>query len=181
MSLRFYRSRGDRKHPLQEPGRGARTSRAAMQRPPQERFFEDYAAGATDEYGPIVLSEAEILDFGRRYDPQFLHVDPERARRGPYGGLIASGWQTMSTAMRLFADNFLPDGASLGSPGVEDLRWMKPVRPGDALRIRVTVMQTRVSKSKPDRGLVETLVEILNQRDELVATMRAINFMARRS
>jgi acyl dehydratase len=151
-----------------------------METPARERFFEDYATGDTYEFGPIPLSEDEIVDFGRRYDPQYLHVDPERARRGPYGGLIASGWQTMSTAMRLFVDHFLPDGASLGSPGVEDLRWIKPVRPGDALRIRVTVAQTRVSKSKPDRGLVETLVEVLNARDEVVATMRAINFMARR-
>ncbi|MGA8576167.1 MAG: MaoC family dehydratase [Candidatus Cybelea sp.] len=151
-----------------------------MHTPARERFFEDYSAGDSYVFGPISLSAAEIVEFGRRYDPQYLHVDPERARRGPYGGLIASGWQTISTAMRLFVDRFLPDGASLGSPGVEDLRWMKPVRPGDALRIRVTVVQTRVSKSKPDRGLVETLVEVLNGRDEVVATMRAINFMARR-
>ncbi len=148
--------------------------------PAGERFFEDYAAGAAYEYGPIVLSEADIVEFGRRYDPQYLHVDANRARSGPYGGLIASGWQTMATAMRLFVDNFLPDGASLGSPGVDDLRWLKPVRPGDALRIRVSVVQTRASKSKPDRGLVETAMEVLNERDEVVATMRAVNFIARR-
>lgn len=151
-----------------------------MMPPAGERFFEDYAAGAAYEYGPIVLSEADIVEFGRRYDPQYLHVDANRARSGPYGGLIASGWQTMATAMRLFVDNFLPDGASLGSPGVDDLRWLKPVRPGDALRIRVSVVQTRASKSKPDRGLVETAMEVLNERDEVVATMRAVNFIARR-
>jgi acyl dehydratase len=150
-----------------------------MMPPAKDRFFEDYAAGAVYEYGPTALSESEIVEFGRRYDPQYLHVDPERAARGPYGGLIASGWQTIATAMRLFVDNFLPDGASLGSPGVEELRWLKPVRPGDVLRIRVTVLQTRVSNSKPDRGIVETRVETLNARDEVVATMRAVNFIAR--
>jgi acyl dehydratase len=151
-----------------------------MMPPASERFFEDYHTGATYEYGPIALSESDILEFGRRYDPQYLHVDRERARRGPYGGLIASGWQTMATAMRLFVDYFLPDGASLGSPGVDDLRWLRPVRPGDSLRIRVTVVGTRASKSRPDRGLVETSVETFNQADELVATMRAVNFIALR-
>jgi acyl dehydratase len=148
---------------------------------PEDRFFEDYAAGAVYEFGSVAVSEADILEFGRRYDPQYLHVDRERAVRGPYGGLIASGWQTMSVAMRLFVDNFLPAGASLGSPGVDELRWLKPVRPGDVLRIRVTITQARISKSKPDRGLVETYLEVLNKRDEIVATMRAVNFIARRS
>lgn len=148
--------------------------------PAKGRFFEDYTAGAVYEYGPIALSEAEIVEFGRRYDPQYLHVDRQRAEKGPYGGLIASGWQTMATAMRLFVDHFLPDGASLGSPGVDELRWIKPVHPGDVLRVRVTILHARVSNSKPDRGLVETRVETFNQRDELVATMRAVNFIARR-
>jgi acyl dehydratase len=151
-----------------------------LAKPPKDRFFEDYAAGEVYEFGAIPVDEAAIVEFGRRYDPQFLHVDPERAAEGPYGGLIASGWQTMATAMRLFVDNFLPDGASMGSPGVDDLRWLAPVRPGDVLHIRVTVVSTRVSRSKPDRGIVETRVETLNQRDELVATMRAVNFMRRR-
>ncbi len=148
--------------------------------PAKDRFFEDYAAGTVYEFGAITLSEDDVVEFGRRYDPQYLHVDRERAARGPYRGLIASGWQTMSTVMRLFVDNFLPDGTSLGSPGIDELRWLKPVRPGDTLRIRVTVVQTRASQSKPDRGLVETFVETLNQHDEVVATMRAINFIARR-
>ncbi|MBV9718234.1 MAG: MaoC family dehydratase [Candidatus Eremiobacteraeota bacterium] len=151
-----------------------------MMPPARDRFFEDYHPGAAGEYGPITIDESEILEFGRRYDPQYLHVDRERADRGLYGGLIASGWQTMATAMRLFVDNFLPDGASLGSPGVDELRWLRPVRPGDALRLRVTVVSTRVSKTKPDRGLVETSLEIVNQADEVVATMRAVNFIKRR-
>jgi acyl dehydratase len=149
--------------------------------PAKCRYFEDYVPGAIYEFGSIALSQDDILEFGRRYDPQYLHVDPDRAGRGPYGGLIASGWQTMATVMRLFADNFLPDGTSLGSPGIDELRWLKPVRPGDILRIRVTILHARASKSKPDRGLVETLLEAFNQRDEIVATLRAVNFIARRN
>lgn len=151
-----------------------------LAKPAKDRFFEDYAAGEVYEFGSITLDETEIVEFGRRYDPQYLHVDPKRAARGPYGGLIASGWQTMATAMRLFVDHFLPEEANMGSPGVDELRWLAPVRPGDALRIRVTVISTRVSRSKPDRGIVETRVETLNQRNELVATMQAVNFMRRR-
>ena len=151
-----------------------------MMKPAGERYFEDYAPGDVHEFGSIALSEADILEFGRRYDPQYLHVDAERAARGPYGGLIASGWQTMSLIMRLFVDNFLPTGASLGSPGVDELRWYKPVRPGDVLRARATVLSARRSKSKPDRGLVETLLEAINQRGEVVAAARAINFIAKR-
>ncbi|HEY1868872.1 MAG TPA: MaoC family dehydratase [Candidatus Cybelea sp.] len=152
-----------------------------LAKPAKDRFFEDYADGDVYEFGSILLDEAAVVEFGRQYDPQFLHVDPERAARGPYGGLIASGWQTTATAMRLFVDNFLPDGASMGSPGVDELRWFAPVRPGDVLRIRVTVLSTRISRSKPDRGIVETRIETLNGRDTVVATMRAVNFMRRRT
>lgn len=101
-----------------------------LAKPAKDRFFEDYAAGEVYEFGSIALDETEIVEFGRRYDPQYLHVDPERAARGPYGGLIASGWQTMATAMRLFVDHFLPEEANMGSPGVDELRWLAPVRPG---------------------------------------------------
>lgn len=149
--------------------------------PAKERHFEDYAPGAVYEYGPVALSEDEIVEFGKRYDPQYLHVDKDRAAAGVYGGLIASGWQTAAVLMRLFVDHFLPDGASLGSPGVEELRWMQPVRPGDQLRARVTILSARGSNSKPERGIVETRIDAFNQRDERVATMRAVNFMKRRS
>jgi acyl dehydratase len=148
--------------------------------PAKDRYFEDYAPGDSYEYGPVSVAESEILEFGRRYDPQYLHVDKERAERGPYGGLIASGWQTAAILMRLFVDHFLPDGASLGSPGIEELRWLKPVRPGDELRARVTVVSARASKSKADRGIVETRIDAFNQKNEHVATMRAVNFMKRR-
>jgi acyl dehydratase len=146
---------------------------------PKERYFEDYVQGAVYEYGPISIGEAEIVEFGKRYDPQYLHVDKERARHGPYGGLIASGWQTAAMIMRLFVDQFLPDGANLGSPGIEELRWIKPVQPEDRIRARVTVISTRTSRSKPDRGIVETRIDAFNQNDEHIATLRAVNFMRR--
>lgn len=149
--------------------------------PAKDRHFEDYAAGDSYDVGPITIGEEEIVEFGKRYDPQYLHIDKERAESGPYGGLIASGWQTAATIMRLFVDHFLPDGASLGSPGVEELRWLKPVRPGDRLRAKVTVVSARTSTSKPDRGIVETRIDAFNQNDEHVATLRAVNFMKRRT
>jgi acyl dehydratase len=126
---------------------------------PKDRYFEDYIPGAVFEYGEIRVDEAEIIEFARRFDPQDMHVDPEAARRGRFGGLIASGWHTGAMMMRLLVDNFLPKAASLASPGIDELRWLHPVRPGDLLRIRVTVLEATRSRSKPDRGMVRTLIE----------------------
>ena len=137
--------------------------------------------GSVFEYGEIRVGEAEILEFARRYDPQFIHVDPDAAARGPFGGLIASGWQTASLMMRLLVDQFLPATASLGSPGIDELRWLRPVRPGDAVRIRVTVLDATRSRSKPDRGIVRTLVEVLNQDAEIVMSLKPMNIIACRS
>lgn len=142
-----------------------------------QRYFEDYAAGLTVEYGAATLEADEIVAFGRRYDPQPFHVDPERAAQGPVGGLIASGWQTAAVMMRLLVEHFLSSVASLGSPGVDELRWLAPVRPGDTLSIRVTVIEARRSRSKPDRGLIRTLIEVLNQRREVVMTMKGMTMM----
>jgi acyl dehydratase len=133
------------------------------------------------EYGPVEVSEDEIIDFARRYDPQLIHIDPEYARIGPYGGLIASGWHTTSLMMRLAVNHYLPTVASIGSPGVDELRWLRPVRPGDALRLRVTVVEVRTSKSKPDRGILRSKLEVLNQRAELVLSLSAVNFILTRS
>jgi acyl dehydratase len=144
----------------------------------QDRYFEDYMPGSVFEYGEIRVGEAEILEFARRYDPQFIHVDPDAAARGPFGGLIASGWQTASLMMRLLVDQFLPATASLGSPGIDELRWLRPVRPGDAVRIRVTVLDATRSRSKPDRGIVRTLIEVLNQHDEVVMSLKPMNIIA---
>ncbi|TDD57636.1 MaoC family dehydratase, partial [Actinomadura rubrisoli] len=122
--------------------------------PIDARYFEDYATGTTYEYGHVSVTEAEIIEFARRFDPQPIHLDPGFAATGPFKGIIASGWHTGSILMRLFADHVLSRVASLASPGVDELRWPAPVRPGDSLRLRVTVLETRPSRSKPDRGIV---------------------------
>lgn len=147
----------------------------------EERYFEDYVVGSTYEYGAVAVGEAEIIAFARQFDPQSIHVDPEAAARGPFGGLIASGWHTVALMMRLFVDNYLSSVASLASPGIDELRWLKPVRPGDRLSIRVTVTEARRSRSKPDRGMVRTRIEVLDQRGEIVATMQAMNLLRCRS
>ena len=147
----------------------------------EERYFEDYIPGTVSEYGKIRVDEAEVLDFARKFDPHDMHVDPEAAKRGRFGGLIASGWHTGAMMMRLLADNFLPKGASLASPGIDELRWLRPVRPGDVLRIRVLVLEATPSRSKPDRGMVRTLVEVLNQDGKIVMSLNPMNIIARRS
>jgi acyl dehydratase len=122
----------------------------------EDRYFEDYIPGAVIECGEIRVDEAEIIEFAQRFDPQEMHLDPVAAARGRFGGLIASGWHTAAMMMRLFADNFLSKVASLASPGIDELRWLQPVRPGDALRIRVSVLEAVASRTRPDRGLVRT-------------------------
>jgi acyl dehydratase len=147
----------------------------------KERYFEDYIPGTVFEYGEIRVDEAEILEFARRFDPQDMHVDREAAKRGRFGGLVASGWHTGAMMMRLLADNFLPKAASLASPGIDELRWSFPVRPGDVLRIRISVLEATPSRSKPDRGMVRTLIEVLNQDGKIVMSLKPMNIMARRS
>lgn len=148
--------------------------------PIDDRYFEDYMPGAVYEYGYITVSEAEILDFARTFDPQPIHVDPEFAARGPFGGLIASGWHTAGIMMRLFADHCLSRVASLASPGIDELRWPAPLRPGDSVRLRVTIVEARRSRSKPDRGLVRTHAELITQNDETVLTLTAMNILRAR-
>jgi acyl dehydratase len=144
------------------------------------RYFEDFAPGEVVDLGDYPLSEQELLDFARRYDPQPFHVDAEAARESPFGGLIASGWHTSAMFMRLWVEGVLNDTASMGSPGVEQIRWLVPVRPGDVLRGRVTIVEAAPSRTRPDRGTLITDCELLNQRDEVVMTMRARGFVARR-
>lgn len=126
-------------------------------------------------------TESEIIDFGKRYDPQVFHIDPVAAASTPAGGLIASGWQTAGLAMRMLVDNYISKVASLVSPGIDELRWTKVVRPNDVLRVRVTVLEARRSRSKPDRGVVNSKVEVLNQHGETVMTMRGMNLLLCRS
>lgn len=149
--------------------------------PIEDRWFEDYVPGAVYEYGDVRLDEEDIIEFARRWDPQPMHVDPEAAARGHFGGLIASGWQTVAVMMRLLVDHFLSRVASIASPGIDELRWLHPVRPGDVLRIRVSVVDAARSRSRPERGMVRTLVEVLNQNDEVVMSLKAMNLMRCRS
>jgi len=148
--------------------------------PIDDRYFEDYEPGAVYEYGYVTVTEAQILDFARTFDPQPIHVDPEYAARGPFHGLIASGWHTAGIMMRMLVDHYLSRIASLGSPGLDELRWPAPVRPGDSLRLRATVVEVRRSRSKPDRGLVRTQSELINQNDEVVLQVTAMNILRAR-
>jgi len=149
----------------------------AFQTSAENRFFEDYVPGSVHEFSGVSLDESEMIDFARRYDPQPFHTDPEAAKGSVYGGLIASGWMTAGLMMRLFVEHYLPVGASLGSPGVDELRWLKPVRPGDSLLLRVTVSKTKRSRTKPDRGIVHSYIEVLNQNREVAMTMKAMNLI----
>lgn len=139
-----------------------------MTLPFKERYFEDYVVGETLRYGDYLMTEEEIIGFAKRYDPQVFHIDPEAARRSSFGGLAASGWHTASATMRMLVDHLIPPKASMGSPGIDELRWLKPVRPGDRLRVRSTIIATKRSRSKPDRGIVHVRHETLNQHDEVV-------------
>jgi acyl dehydratase len=142
-----------------------------MTNPLKERWFEDYATGEVFEFGAHQVSEAEVVGFARQYDPQFFHVDAEAAKASPYGGLIASGWMTTAVAMRMMCDHFIPTESALGSPGVDQLLWLLPVRPGDTLRMRASVLETRRSQSKPDRGVVTIRQEVLNQHHQIVMSL----------
>jgi acyl dehydratase len=143
-------------------------------------YLEDFAPGQVLESPPRTLTKEEILAFARQYDPQPFHTDEAAARHSVYGGLIASGWQTVGIMMRLLWDTFLKDTVSLGSPGCDEIRWLKPVRPGDTLRARFTIAEVTPSRSKPDRGVVRTFTEILNQRDEIVMTVKGLGMFGRR-
>jgi len=150
-----------------------------MRRPPSDasrthRCLEDFVVGSVRECGSIAVTQEEVIAFARQYDPQYFHVDPEAAAASPFGGLIASGWHTAAMMMRLLVDNVISSAAALGSPGVDELRWLRPVRPGDELSIRVAVRSSRRSRSRPDRGVVVFSIEALNGKREVVMTLQAM-------
>jgi acyl dehydratase len=144
-------------------------------------WWEDFQPGTVLRTGSYEVTKEEIIEFARRFDPQRFHVDEEAAKQTMFGGLIASGWMTGSISMRLMCDAYLLDSASLGSPGMESLKWLKPVRPGDVLTVRVTVLEARPMNSKPDVGLALSRMETLNQREEVVMQMEAWGMYRRRS
>ena len=135
---------------------------------PEERYWEDYVSGSVHEFGAIAVEEDEVLEFGRRFVPLSYHTDKDAAKRSIYGGVIASGWHTAALMMRIYTENYLSRVANLGSPGGDELRWDKPVFPGDELSVRATVLQTRRSESRPVRAIVRTFIEVLNQKREVV-------------
>ena len=142
-------------------------------------YWEDLVPGEAVGMGSYTVGADEIITFAKQFDPQPFHVDPEAAKGSIFGGLIASGWHTCGIAMRLMRDAYLNETASLGSPGLEEIRWLKPVRPGDTLRGTRTIEESRPT-SKPDRGLVLTRWDMYNQKDEHVLMMRGYGLFGRR-
>lgn len=143
-------------------------------------YFEDFEVGRTIEVGSRTVTEEEIVDFAKQFDPQPFHVDRDAAEKSMYGGIIASGWHTCGMMMRLMVDGFLRESASLGSPGVDEIRWLKPVRAGDTLTVTTTALEKRPSGSKPDRGVVVTQWRATNQHGELVVTVKGMGMFKRR-
>ncbi|HEY8025372.1 MAG TPA: MaoC family dehydratase [Burkholderiaceae bacterium] len=143
-------------------------------------YFEDFVVGETITVGSRTVTEEEIVVFAKQFDPQPFHVDKEAAAQSMFGGIIASGWHTCSLVMRLMVDGFLKDSTSLGSPGVDEVRWIKPVRGGDTLTVTTTILDVKASGSRPDRGVVWTEWRATNQNGELVATIKGMGMFGRR-
>ena len=143
-------------------------------------YFDDLPKGYSFETGTRTLNEDDILDFAHQWDPQYFHTDPEAAKASPFGGLITSGFQTMLTAFNLILEANIWNEASMGSPGMENLRWIRPVRPGDTLRVKAEVTSSTASKSHDDRGRTGFKHTVLNQNDEVVMTYHCVNILARR-
>ncbi|MBN1210113.1 MAG: MaoC family dehydratase [Myxococcaceae bacterium] len=144
------------------------------------RYFEDFLPGDVIETGSYMVSREEILSFARQFDPQPFHLDEDAGRRSIFGGIVASGWHTASICHRLLVEGVINKSHSLGSPGLDELRWLLPVRPGDALHVRVEVHSTTPSRSKPDRGAIKFRLEVRNQRGETVMTELATSLFVRR-
>ena len=142
--------------------------------------FEDFPVGMVMELAGPTLTKESIVEYARRYDPQPFHTDEEAAKHSVFGGLIASGWHTVSLCMRMICDAYVLDAASMGSPGVNEVRWTKPVRPGDTIRLKMTVVDAKPSTSKPDRGTVLHRWEVFNQDGELVMRMEGYGIFRRR-
>lgn len=143
-------------------------------------YWEDFHVGHRMQHGGMPVSREAVLEFARQFDPQPLHVDEEEARAGLFGGLCASGWHTCALAMRMMCDAYLLESASLGSPGIDQLRWLRPVFPGDVLNLRMEVLEARPMASRPDVGLVKSRWEVGNQHGEPVLTMQGWGMFRRR-
>ena len=144
------------------------------------RHFDDFKIGDVIELGRHTITKDEIIAFARQFDPQAFHLDEEAAAQTMFGGLIASGWHTGSLMMRLLYEGAIKDAVSLGSPGIDEMRWLKPVRPGDTLSARMTVTECIPSRSKPDRGILRSLLEMRNQHGDPVVTIKGMSLLGRR-
>ena|SRR5688572_32109165 len=143
-------------------------------------YFEDFQPGAINEYGPRPVSREEIIAFAAEFDPQPMHLDEEAARASMLGGLAASGWHTCCLLMRLAADGFVLNSASMGAPGVDEVRWLAPLRPGRQITLRTTVLDTRASSSRPEMGFVRMLFEVIDDVGVTVMTLSTSLIMGRR-
>jgi acyl dehydratase len=147
---------------------------------PHELFWEDFKVGDTMPLGETLVDRDEVIAFATRFDPQPFHIDEEAAKASMYGGLIASGWHTVALVMRMMVDSYLNRSASLGSPGVDSVRWLKPVRPGDRIRAQRTTLESRASSSRPNLGVIKDRWEAFNQHGELVMVMEGYGMFERR-
>ena len=148
---------------------------------PDDRYFEDYVPGRTYDCGHVAVSATDIVDFGLRYDPQDMHVNPAVAAEGRFGSLIASGWHTAALAVRQVVAHYLSSVSSMASPGVDALRWPSPVRPGDTLAVRVHIIESIPSRSRADRGMVRARLEVTNQHNVLVLTAELLSIFGKRA
>jgi acyl dehydratase len=144
-------------------------------------YFEDFSPGWKAEYGPRRITREEMIEFASQFDPQPMHLDEQAASKTMLGGLGASGWHTCAFMMKMIADGLLADAASMGSPGIDEVKWLKPVRPGDSLTVRGSVLSARASHSKPDRGFVMLSWEVSNDRGEKVMTLVCPQMLLRRN
>jgi acyl dehydratase len=144
-------------------------------------YFEDYRKGEVIRGSAVTLTESDIIEFARQYDPQPIHLDRLAAERSIYGGLIASGFQVVTLGFRTLVQAGLVGEGSMGSPGVDEIRWLRPVRPGDTLHAEAEIVEARPSSSRPDRGVVNVAYRILNQHGDVVTTFRAVQLVRRRA
>jgi len=162
------------------PADAADAAAATAARRPIRWYWEDFAVGSVREFGATAVTREATIAFASQFDPQPFHLDEEAARASLFGALSASGWHTCAMAMRMMCDDYLLESSSLGSPGIDNLRWTKPVYPGDTLSVRLTVLETRPMASRPSVGLVSSKWEVLNQQREVVLTMQGWGMFGRR-
>jgi len=144
------------------------------------RYFEDFAVGDVYDLGTTSATQDEIIAFAKQFDPQPFHTDPQRAKDSAFGTLVASGWHTVGLFMRLLVDSILNESISMGSPGIDEIRWRHPVHPDELLRARFTVLEANASKSRPNMGIVRSFCELINPSDEVVMSLKGTHFLGRR-